>query len=217
LGTPLDGADLDPACERAARDAAKVLESMGHAVEEIEPPWAGLDLLSDFTRAFGPMVAMTVFVGGRIARREPTQADVEPLTWMLWERAHTQDVLGYLAAQGRLESVARTVVRFLDQFDVVITPALARPPVAIGEIHGLGPDAWAHYQRGGHFTPYTGIVNVCGLPAVSLPLYQSDGLPLGVQLIGRAAGEGALLAVSAALEAALPWAERRPSLTSSSR
>jgi amidase len=218
FATPLDGADLDPTCERAARDAAKLLESMGHAVEEIEPPWSGLNLLSDFTRAFGPMVAMTVFVGGRIARREPTQADVEPLTWMLWERARSQDVLSYLAAQARLESVARALVRFLDRFDVVVTPALAKPPVPIGEIHGRGPDAWEHYQRSGHFTPYTGIVNVCGLPAVSLPLYESDGgLPLGVQLIGRAAGEGALLTVSSALEAALPWAERQPALTLSSR
>ena len=70
-----------------------LLESLGHDVEEITPPWWRLDLLSDFTRAFGPMVSMTTMVGGRIAGREPTADDVEPLTWALWERAQSQDTI----------------------------------------------------------------------------------------------------------------------------
>ena len=78
---------LDPVCERAARATAALLESLGHEVEEITPPWSNLDLLSDFTRAFGPMVSLTTLVGGRIAGREPTEDDVEPLTWALYERA----------------------------------------------------------------------------------------------------------------------------------
>ena len=94
---------------------------------------------------------------------------------------------------------------------MVLTPALARRPLPIGEIHGRGPDPWGHYQRSGHFTPYTAIVNVTGLPAISLPLYHGDdGLPTGVQLIGRPAGEDVLLALAAQLEQALPWASRRP-------
>ena len=85
--------------------------------------------------------------------------------------------------------------------------------VKIGEIHGRGPDPWGNYRRSGAFTPYTAIVNVTGLPAISLPLYHGDdGLPAGVQLIGRAASEGALLGLATALEAALPWADRRPDL-----
>ena len=198
LNSPLEGAVLDPVCERAARDAAALLESLGHSVEEIEPPWVGLDLLPDFSRAFGPGIAMTVFVGGRIAKREPTSDDVEPLTWEMYERAGKQDTITYLAAQGRLESVARSIVEFLAPYDAVITPALAQRPLPIGEVHGRGPDHWDHYQRSGLFTPYTAIVNVTGLPAISLPLYQGDdGLPTAVQLIGRAAGEGPLLSLAA--------------------
>jgi amidase len=213
LNAPLEGAVLDPVCEAATRDAAALLESLGHDVEEVTPPWSNLDLLPDFTRAFGPGIAMTTFIGGRIARREPTQEDVEPLTWMMWERAQTQNTLAYLAAQGRLESVARSIVAFVAQYDVVLTPALASRPLRIGEVHGKGPDPWEHYRRSSLFTPYTAIVNVTGQPAISLPLYHGeDGLPTGVQLIGPPAREDLLLGLALQLEGALPWSDRQPDL-----
>ncbi len=208
---PLDGAELDPVCEAAARQAAALLQALGHTVEEIVPPWSGLDLLSDFTRAFGPGIALGVEAGARLAGREPVADDVEPLTWAMYERARSQDTLTYLLAQNRLEAVARRLVAFLKPFDAVVTPALARRPVPTGQIHGRGPDPWGNYRRSGAFTPYTAIVNVTGLPAIVLPLtLGEDGLPTGVQLIGAVAGEGRLLALAAQLEAASPWAELRP-------
>ena len=71
----------------------------------------------------------------------------------------------------------------------------------------------ATFTRSGLFTPFTPVFNATGQPAISLPLYDGeDGLPLGVQLVGRPAGEGALLALAAQLEAARPWADRRPAL-----
>ncbi len=213
LNAPLEGATLDPVCERAARDAAALLASLGHEVQETSPPWSGLNLLEDFTRAFGPGVSMTTMIGGALAGREPTEADVEPLTWALWELARSQDTLSYLSSQGRLESVARSIVAFLSRYDAVLTPALARRPVQIGEIHGRGPDPWGNYERSAHFTPYTAIVNVTGQPAISLPLYQDeDGLPNAVQLIGSPAREDVLLGLAAQLERALPWSQRRPEL-----
>lgn len=213
LASPLAGAELHPECERAAREAARLLESLGHEVQEMKTPWPQADLLPDFTRAFGPMVSMTTLAGGRIAGREPVAQDVEPLTWEMWQRARDQDALTLLAAQARLAAVARSIVARLAEFDAVLTPALARRPLAIGEVHGRGPDPWGHYRRSGFFTPYTAIVNVTGLPAIALPLFQGeDGLPSGVQLIGRAVGEGLLLALARQLENALPWAWRRPSL-----
>jgi amidase len=213
LNMPLEGATLDPACEAAALDAGRLLESLGHHVEATTPPWSNLDLLSDFTHAFGPLVSMTTMIGGQLAGREPTESDVEPLTWALWERTRAQDTLSFLTAQARLESVARSIVAFLAAYDVVLTPALARRPVPIGEIHGRGPDPWGHYQRSGSFTPYTAIVNVTGLPAVSLPLYHGDdGLPTAVQLIAPPAREDVILALATQLEQALPWAARVPAL-----
>jgi amidase len=213
LNPPLDGAELAPECESAVRRAGELLSRLGHEVTDTEPPWSGLDLLPDFTRAFGPQVSLTTLIGGRLAGHEPTSEDVEPLTWLMYERARAQDTLTGLMAQGRLESVARSVVAFLGQFDAVLTPALARSPVPIGEIHGRGPDPEGHYRRSGGFTPYTAMLNVTGQPAISLPLFEdSEGLPLAVQLIGPPAREEVLLRLALQLETALPWAQRRPAL-----
>jgi amidase len=211
LNPPLDDAELDPVNEAAARDAAALLESLGHHVEEYEAPWSGRGLLTDFTRAFGPATAMATFIGGKLAGRDPTADDVEPLTWQIWEHARAQDTITQLTAQGTLERIARGLVTELGRFDIVVTPGLARRPVLTGEIHGRGPDPWGHYRRSGAFTPYTAIVNVMGLPAIMLPLYQGDdGLPTGVQLIGPPEREELLLALGAQLERALPWASRMP-------
>jgi amidase len=213
LTPPLEGATLDPVCERAARDATELLESLGHTVEEITPPWCNREVLPDFTRLFGPMVSLTTLIGGKLRGREPTEDDVEPLTWAMWERARATDAVAFLGAEGRIKALARKIVRSLSAYDAVLTPALATPPVPIGEIHGRGPDPWGHYQRSGYFTPFTAIFNVTGLPAISLPLYETeDGLPLAVQLAGRPLAEGTLLSLATQLEAALPWAERRAPL-----
>jgi amidase len=213
LDPPLEGSTLDPVCEHAARDAAELLASLGHDVSEISPPWSDQEVLSDFTRAFGPMVSMTTVVGGELRGRQATEADVEPLTWLMYERARSQSTLDFLAAEGRIKALARKIVGYLDNYDLVLTPALARPPIPIGEVHGRGPDPWDHYQRSGHFTPYTAIFNVTGLPAIALPLYQTDdGLPLAVQLAARPLREDVLLSVASQLEHALPWSERTPAL-----
>jgi amidase len=118
-----------------------------------------------------------------------------------------------MASQAKLEAAARAIASAVAQFDLVVTPALAKRPLRIGEVHGRGPDPWDHFQRSGYFTPFTAILNVTGQPAIALPLYQGeDGLPTAVQLIGPPAREEVLLRVAAQLEDALPWAERRPAL-----
>jgi amidase len=131
----------------------------------------------------------------------------------MWERANAHNSLDLLAAQATLERFAREIVDALAPYDVVLTPALATPPVRIGEIHGRGPDPMGHYRRSGAFTPYTAIINVTGLPAISVPVAQTDeGLPLGVQLIGPPAREEVVLRAARQLEQTMPWAARRPSL-----
>jgi amidase len=213
LTPPLEDADVDPVCRQAARDAASLLESLGHHVEEITAPWSGLELLGDFVRSFGPLVSFTTWLGGQLNGRETTAEDVEPLTWMLYEHARSQDTLKYLIAEHRLESVARSIVQALMPYDVVLTPVLAQRPVRIGEVDGLGPDPMVKFRKSGYFTPFTAIVNVTGQPAVSLPLYHGeDGLPTAIQLIGPPAREEVVLSLAAQIEAALPWADRAPAL-----
>jgi amidase len=216
INPPLEGATVEPVCEQAARDAGALLESLGHELEEIAPPWSEQNVLSDFTRLWAPMISMTTTIGAAIRGREPAEEDVEPLTWVMWENAQSTGSLAYLSSEARMKSLARTLVAFLAPYDLVLTPALARRPVPIGEIHGRGPDPWGNYQRSGHFTPFTAICNVTGVPAIALPLYHGeDGLPLAVQLIGRPLAEDVLLSVAAQLEEALPWADRLSPLAAS--
>jgi amidase len=209
LNPPLEGATVEPVCEQAARDAGKLLESLGHQLEEITPPWSEQNVLSDFTRLWAPLISMTTMIGAAIRGREATEDDVEPLTWLMWENAQSTPSLAFLSSEAKMKSLARSLVAFLEPYDAVLTPALARPPVEIGEIHGRGPDPWGNYQRSGHFTPFTAICNVTGVPAISVPLYHGeDGLPLAVQLIGRPLAEDVLLSLGAQLERTMPWAER---------
>jgi amidase len=203
---------VDPLCERAVRDAAELLTSLGHEVEEIDsPPWAGQTLLEAFTLIFGAPVAMGLFYGGQVTGREPAMELVEPLSWTMWEGVRERTALDYQLARTQLGGYSRSIVALWSEFDVVMTPALAQRPVRIGEIDPTSDEPWEDFRRSGEFTPYTAIFNVTGQPAISLPLFHGeDGLPLGVQLAGKPAGEAELLALAAQLEAARPWAERRP-------
>ena len=213
LKPPLDDATVDPVCDQAARDAAVLLESLGHDIHELDAPWAGLNLLPDFMRSFGPLVSFETWLGGQLKGREPTADDVEPLTWALWEHARDQGTIKYLAAEFRLESVARSIVQALASYDVVLTPMLAERPVPIGEIDGLGPDPMVKFRKSGYFTPFTAMFNVTGQPAIALPLYHGeDGLPTAVHLIGPPAREEVLLSLAGQVEEALPWADRVPAL-----
>jgi amidase len=207
----IDVAAVDPLCERAARDAADLLDSLGHQVEEVDPPWKGQDLLRAFTLVFGTPVALGMWFGGQVTGREPSAELVEPLSWTIWEGGRERTPLDYLLARTRLTAASRAIVALWSDYDAVLTPALAQRPVRIGEIDACSAEPWEDFHRSGEFTPYTAIFNVTGQPAVSLPLFHGDdGLPLGVQLAGRPGGEGQLLSLAAQLEAARPWAGRRP-------
>jgi amidase len=207
---PLLEADLDPLCARAARDAAELLAGLGHEVVEVEPPWHVPGLLEQFTAVFGPAIGTQIVAAARRAGREPEAADMEPLSWAVWERSRAMDAVEGASVTVALQAWARRIIVWAEAFDAILTPALAQPPVPIGALDPCGPDPMGTFRRSGDFTPYTAISNVTGTPAISLPLYaRDDGLPLAVQLIGRPAQEGALLALAAQLEAALPWAGRR--------
>jgi amidase len=210
---PLLEAELDPECEQATRDAAELLAGLGHEIVAVEPPWHAPGLLDLFTAAFGPALCAQIAFAGLLAGREPEQADVEPLSWGLWERSKAIDSVTAQLATLQLQALGRQIVTWAQPYDAILTPALASKPVAIGELDPCGPDPIDTFTRGGHFTPYTAISNVTGSPAISLPLFEhADGLPLAIQLIGRPAQEGALLALATQVEAAHPWAGRRPAV-----
>ena len=100
---------------------------------------------------------------------------------------------------------------FFADYDVLVTPALAERPLPIGECNGLGEEPLKDLARSGHFTPYTSLFNVTGQPAISIPVgFGADGLPTGVQLVGKPLSEDTLLQLALQMEAAHPWAHQRP-------
>jgi amidase len=211
--TPPIEADLDPACEQGVQDAAELLGELGHEVEEVAAPWTDDDLLETFTMVFGTPITMGMFFGGMVTGREPSADLVEPLSWTIWEGIRERSALDYLLARTQLTGISRGIIALWENYDVVLTPGLAERPVRIGEIDACSDDPWEDFRRSGRFTPYTALFNVTGQPAISVPLFHGDdGLPTAVQLAGRPADEATLLSLAAQLEAARPWADRRPEL-----
>ncbi len=216
LTTPLADTPLDPVCAQATRDAGELLASLGHDVEEVDAPWQIPGLLPLFTAAFGPALTMQMAFAGMVSGREVTADSMEPLSWAMWERCQELSATEAALADAQLQGLARHIVQWVSGYDAVLTPALAEAPVRVGTIDACSADPMADFARSGAFTPYTALNNVTGSPAISVPLYQRPdgdpdaGLPLAVQLIGQPAGEGPLLALAAQLEAAAPWAGRRP-------
>ncbi len=140
----------------------------------------------------------------------PTAEDMEPMSWAIYSMIGKLGAVEGMAAAVRLQAFARRLVSFLLPYDALLTPALAERPLPLGTLDTAAPEPMSTFTRSGYFTPFTPVFNASGQPGISVPLYQGeDGLPLGVQLVGRPAGEGPLLALAAQLEAASPWAQRR--------
>jgi amidase len=110
----------------------------------------------------------------------------------------------------RVSTTAR-IVALWDEVDVLLTPALATTPIAAEG--GYGRSAPIAIDRSSRFTPFTSVFNVTGQPAIALPAgFSPDGLPLSVQFVGRPGAEDMLYALAGQVEAARPWADRRPPL-----
>jgi amidase len=214
--SPLPEAEVDPACARAVHEAAELLRSLGHEVVEDAPPWDAPGILELFTASFGPAICTQIAFASLIAGREPTADDMEPLSWAIWELCGGITSTQALTAELQLQGFGRALVTWTAQYDALLTPALAEAPVTLGTIDPMAEHPMGAFSRSGRFTPFTAMSNISGSPAISLPLFErgaddgATGMPLGVQIVGQPAGEAALLALSAQLEAAHDWAGRRP-------
>jgi amidase len=198
--SPLDTA-VDPACVAAARDAAELLASLGHDVEEAAPDWGGDGLMADFLPVWQAIPALYPVADPSV---------LTPLNRWYLEGAVAASAPAYAAAVNRLQLRARSIAALWAGYDLLLTPTLALPPAPLG--WDTEPDdPREQFDRAAEFTPFTAAFNVTGQPAVSLPLHWTDeGLPIGVQLVGPPFGEALLLRVAAQLEAARPWAWRKP-------
>ena len=194
---------VDPDCAAAARAAGELLAELGHEVEERTPPWQTDEMIVHFIRIWQ--------VGPATAGVEDLSL-LEPINRMLAEDARATPSTQYVAAVMELQQLARRVLAFWQEVDVVVTPTLALEPVPIGWTWAdADGDPYRAFASQVLFTPFTALVNVTGQPAMSVPLQWSDeGLPIGVHVIGRPFEEATLVRLAAQLEEARPWAARRP-------
>ncbi len=210
---PVPDATVDPLCAGAVADAAELLRSLGHEVEEVDPPWQIEGLSQLFGAVFSVHIALQIVYSGMVAGREPTAEDMEPMSWAIHSMTQQFNSVQGLGLEIQLQALTRQLVAFLAPYDALLTPALAERPLPIGTLDTAAPDPMSTFTRSGLFTPFTPVFNASGQPGISLPLFHGeDGLPLAVQLVGRPADEATLLALAAQLEAARPWAARRPEL-----
>jgi len=205
---PLDG-ELDPECERGALETAKLLEQLGHQVEHVPSPFPGEAVVPVFTTLWAANVSASVLHGQMLTGTAPSPENIEPLSWWLWEMGQGINSTNYVGALAMAQALARGVVSRWSEWDLLVTPALAKRPVRHGELDRDDPAGT--FIAGGEFTPYTPLFNITGQPAVSVPLFHGDdGLPTAAQIVGPPAREDLLLQVCRQLEELRPWAERSP-------
>jgi Asp-tRNA(Asn)/Glu-tRNA(Gln) amidotransferase A subunit family amidase len=210
---PLYDQPVSAECLAALRDAAKLCEDLGHEVAEAAPDYDRAAL----TRAWLAVVAAHQADAAEDARaylgRAPGADDLEPWTLTMIAKGRAMTA-GQLAATLRtLHLESRKVAAFHETYDIYLTPTLAKPPVAIGEVDmSFGAEA-DFMPRTAGFSPYTRLANCTGQPSMSVPLYWSeDGLPIGTMFTARFGDEATLFRLAGQLERARPWWGRKPAV-----
>ncbi|SDK02090.1 amidase [Streptomyces indicus] len=197
----LDELAVDPEIMAAHTAAAELLASLGHEVVEIPNPFG--DTLRD---SF-----LGIWATQSLLMKTASEEQLRPLSKWWREIGRGLSAEQFLDAMTGTQLGSRRAVEAMDAFDAVLTPTLAvHPPAPEWFQEG---DALLEAQRQTGLSCFTAAFNASGQPAASLPLGQSaDGVPIGVMLAGRPAGEAALISLCAQIEAAQPWAHRRPPL-----
>ncbi len=208
------GLPVHPDCLAAAAAAAKLCESLGHTVEEADPGLDGERLDRIFGTLWSAGAAASVDGSALMMGREAKPEEFEPLTWAMAERGRERTAAEYLMAVAGAQAVSREVARFFADYDALLTPTLAEPPVPLGTFDSTPANPLQGMQRAAQFVPFTPIFNITGQPAMSLPLYWNDAsLPVGVQFAGRFGDEGTLFRLAAQLETARRWSQRKPPIS----
>ena len=205
--TGLPGAAPHPESVAAVQRTAQLLRDLGHVVDEIALP-ASYD---DVTRTAVVHWFVTA-IGTGVPAVVPAEKHhlLRPYTRYLVEQCAGLSAADAVASQAVLARYASAFLAALDPFDVALTPTTNGPPVPVGHFFTDGVEG--EPERMLTWSCYTPWVNLTGQPAVSLPSHlDTDGLPHGVQLVGRRQQDTALLSLAAQLESAGLWQPAHPS------
>ena len=212
--TAFTGERVHPACAGAAREAGKLLEALGHRVEEARPEADHADMMAAWTDIVACGTALAV---SRAARRRGLAAPpVEGIARGAVRHAGGISGADYLDAVERVHAYGRQMAAFLSRHDVLLSPTLAEPPARIGRFSHDRED-YVDYRTGPGgvfaYSPFCAPFNASGQPAVSLPLAMHEDLPVGVQLAMAMGRDETLVSLAAQIERAAPWGHRRPPIS----
>lgn len=214
--TPPDGSPIDPEAVAAVKRTVAVLERLGHILEEHDMAFDAVSAWRTYTRMTPVETAAGFDALESLVGRPVTEADVEPVTWAILRRGRSQTAVGHATDVGALRLISREIAADLLPYDVFLTPTLTQKPRPLGYWNMNEPDL-DRYNAKWTDAVFMFPFNISGLPALSLPLHWSaDGLPMGVQLVGRYGDEATILATATVLEQELPWRSRRPPIHAAS-
>ncbi|WP_063002383.1 amidase [Nocardia mikamii] len=222
-----------PEAVAAANGAAELLVSLGHDVMELpRAPFDDAALAKDFLTTW--FVECAFSVDEAKAAGGVGDSGFELDTRLMAALGRAIKPVELTRAVERRHQYVRRLADFHESYDLLLTPTTATPPPRIGAFD-LSPtrrtaqrllltarvagllrwtpivDQFINDNLG--WVPYTQLANITGRPAISVPLHWTpDGLPIGVQFVGRLGAEGQLIRLAAQLEQAQPWAQRRPDI-----
>ncbi|HEX5018239.1 MAG TPA: amidase family protein [Actinomycetes bacterium] len=215
--SPWSGQDADPELATATEETARLLESMGHHVEETTPKVEWEPFLRAMTDVWAADNAHTVDSLAAYLGVTPGLDNLEASTLAAVEYGRTVSASQLLDAMGVANTLARTMGWFFSTHDVLLTPTLGRPVAPLRMYDPTEPVELSHmFEVWSAWESFLPIFNATGQPAISLPLHQSEaGLPIGMQLVAAFGQEALLLRLAAQLEEALPWHQRIPPIHAS--
>ena len=203
LDSPMPDVVLDPEVTEAFEDASALLASLGHEVEDVPAGLLGPDVLPSFEQVWALSGTLLPVPADRVG-------ELRPLTRELRARGLRMSAQAAMESMTALRLFSRRFLLATRRYDVLLVPVCTMTPRPLGWFDADG-DGAADFERQKRYAAFTALFNVTGQPAVSVPLHWTEhGLPVGSMLVGRPADETTLLALSAQLEAARPWADRRP-------
>ncbi|MBV7482103.1 amidase [Bordetella sp. BOR01] len=206
---PPEGVVVHQDCIRALEDAAALCRDLGHVVDIVPP---AVDMAALDRNGVVVLAASTrLLIEARASElgRSPGQDDLEPAARTLWEAAGNYSALDYANAIAAYHRAGRQLAAFQSEWDLILTPTLAQPPVEVGTITTSDVDSEGFRPRSRAFNPFCSLANRTGVPACSVPLYwNSADLPIGVQFMARFGDEATLFQIASQLEQARPWSQR---------
>ena len=214
----LFGVKVDPEVAAAVRATAKMLESMGHTVEEVTVDVGGIQMLRDLNKLFFFGFADRLDGYGKKTGRTPGPETLEPCMVEIYRWARHLTAADFFGAMAAVNVVRRKLAaQVFGRHDIWLSPTTSKVSEPWGKYNlgrtGLSPDGTFLDEMFAPPCQFTIPHNLMGTPAISLPLVlHSNGLPIGVQLAAPPAQEHVILQLATVLEQAMPWKDRVPAL-----